>query len=143
MTIQKQELDSHPANPAQTEQLSRQPPPPPQAGPKLTKAEKVRAEAKWEKTLESLHRRLDAKGTQAKAEADLDKITDPLVVSAIWKTFAGSPRHHPLIARLLGGITCSESTKALAALAVYSSDELRASAAKAMIGRDPNDFGPP
>jgi hypothetical protein len=121
------------------------------AGARLTPAERKKVEQRWRKTLDDLHvrglharRGPDADTRRAGAEKDLEAITDPEAVPALWRVFAGSDAHHLLLARVLGRIESPESSRMLAQLAVFSQDpKARLEAIRPLRTRDPGDFGAP
>jgi hypothetical protein len=62
-------------------------------------------------------------------------------VPALWRVFAGHHSHHGLTVEVLGRIASPQSSRMLAALAVYSLDaKARAAATRSLDGRDPAEF---
>ena len=119
-----------------------------------TEAVKPRkSRSQWQKDLLILHKNRfhPRRGSESakrqardKGEAELAAIDDPNAARAIWDVFVGGADHHHLMSLTLGRIDCTESTKALAALSIYSPDEkARRLAAKALRTRDPKDFVEP
>jgi hypothetical protein len=116
------------------------------ASPKET-AERKKAVERWKQSIRSIHDNgLHAQGRdsaerRAAAEAKLDAITDPDAAPAAWSILAGKSDHHPLLVRLLGRIDTAESTRMLAAVALYSDDsDARLRATESLKGRDTKDF---
>jgi hypothetical protein len=114
----------------------------------VSAVERKNREASWLKRLTSIHKGFHVKGSDSArlkasngAEAEVDKINDPMAVQAIWNVLSGKAEHHQLVARTLARLDSPASTKRLAALSVYSPDEkARRAAANALVTRDPADF---
>ena len=120
--------------------------------PDVAKAPSVQmSEQAWDKKFISIHRAMHRNPKKPQPltddiKAELDAIDDPNAIrsTSTWANFARHASHHQLVCMVLDGIQSSKSTEYLAALSVYSPDETtRDSAAKALIGRKPYDFGIP
>ena len=108
--------------------------------------EQARADKVWLVTISSLHSRMHGATAglaerRAKAEAELAEVTDPMAAYTLWRVFAGHPQHHLMVARQLGKIASPKSSRMLAAVAAYSTDEkARAAATRELKQRAPVEF---
>lgn len=99
-----------------------------------------KADTYW-KVLDLLHSRMHADGLDSdrirrQALERIEAVGDPRAAATIWREFAGEVRHHDLAVRLLGKLRTPDTSKALAALAVYSGDaKARIAAVDALRGR--------
>ncbi len=109
-------------------------------------ATQQQAEDFWGKELAADHKRIDTKRSnatrsQAEAVARVEAVRDPRAVPALWRVFAGHHSHHGLVVAVLSRIESPQSSRMLAALAVYSLDaKARAAATRALAGRNPAEF---
>jgi hypothetical protein len=105
-------------------------------------AEQKKADREWGKRLEAIHKNIHRGPKQAEAQAELAAIQDPRAVPAIFREFAGRKVSDQRIAvQLFGQISSRASTRALASLAVFSSDpDVRRLATESLRSRDVLDY---
>jgi hypothetical protein len=109
-------------------------------------ATQQKADDYWGKELAADHKRIDTKRPNAarirvEAVSRVEAVRDPRAVPLLWRVFAGHQSHHGLVVDVLSRIASPQSSRMLAALAVYSLDaKARAAATRALAGRDPTEF---
>jgi hypothetical protein len=110
-------------------------------------AEQIKADKLWYPRLLQAHAALRARDTAKRddASAVLLKIDDPRAVPAVWVTFvSGGEGDQALAVTILGQIRSKSSSRALAALAVFSpSEELRRRATETLRSRPPEEYAGP
>jgi hypothetical protein len=106
-----------------------------------------KAKAYWSKALAAYHAQMKCKSKspapgRAAAVAHVEAVGDPRAAAAIWDNFAKDISHHGLMVGILASLKTPETSRMLAALAVYSPDEkAQAAAVMALRGRRAADYG--
>jgi hypothetical protein len=107
-------------------------------------AEQKKADKKWVATLLKWHAHIHGGPRQAAAMAALAKIDDPRAVPAVLSVLGRlGPTDQLLAVQILGQIRTPKSSRALATLAVYSSNaNVRAAAAQTLRDRPAEEYVP-
>jgi hypothetical protein len=106
--------------------------------------EQKKADKIWGPKLKKLHK--DIHGTNGAkrrdaAQAEVDAITDPRAIPAVYREFGGSSVDQLILIQVLGQIDKPISSQVLAMLAVYGkSAEVRGRATASLRGRSSEDF---
>ena len=101
-----------------------------------------KADKAWFKSLSKWRADLNNPKKRTEAEKNLESVTDPRAVSAIWVVFGnGNQADQRQALRLLGQIDSAGSSQVLAMMSVFSdSAEVRKRAGEILKARDPRDF---
>ena len=101
-----------------------------------------KADKAWFKSLSKLRAELNSPKKREDAEKQLESVTDPRAVPAIWVVFGnGNEADQRRALRLLGQIETAGSSQVLAMMSVFSdSAEVRRRSAEILKSRDPRDY---
>ena len=104
--------------------------------------EQKKADKSWGPLLKKIHKEIHRGKHRDEAQAELDKITDPMAVPSLYREFgAGGQVDQEIAVRVLGQVDSPRAAKVLAVIAVYGkTPEVRRSATETLRQRDAEDF---